>query len=351
MTKLFKIILRPFSILYGITLEIRNFLFQAAILNTHRFPIPILCVGNITVGGTGKTPHTECIIEALRQRFRVACLSRGYKRKTSGFVLATPQSTAFDIGDEPLQIQTKFPDIIVACDADRVRGIRKLLAMPQPPEVIVLDDAFQHRYVQADKNIVLIDYNQPVTDDCLLPAGRLRERTTALKRADYLIVTKCPRDISPIERRLFYKYLKIKPYQQLFFSTIKYGDITSLFPGQTQIHPDKTSAILCLTGIAHPELYLEHLKTFTLKVTELRYPDHHHFTPKDIQQIADAFHTIGNEEKYIFTTEKDAARLRSCELPDEIKQHIYYIPVIPEFLKTENQFLNEITEYVRKNKK
>ncbi len=345
------ILLLPFSFLYGIGVGIRNFLFQTSILKSQRFAIPILCVGNITVGGTGKTPHTELIIETLRHRFRVACLSRGYKRNTSGFIMATPESTASDIGDEPLQIHKKFPDIMVACDSKRVRGIEKLLALPNPPQVIILDDAFQHRYVQADKNIVLIDFNHPVTEDSLLPAGRLREGVNALKRADYLIVTKCPQQMNPIDLRICYKRLKIKPYQQLFFTSIGYGEITPIFKEQPTISPSKSSSILCLTGIAQPAPYVEYLQRFTSNISTLEYPDHHHFTSKDIQHITNRFQAIDNEEKYIFTTEKDAARLCDCALPEELKQHIYYIPVVPEFLKDKDLFINEIFEYVRKNQK
>ena len=209
-----KALLCIFSVLYGFGVGVRNLLFDLGILKSRRFAIPILCIGNITVGGTGKTPHTELLIDALRHKFRVACLSRGYKRKTSGFRLADERSTAGDIGDEPLQIHKKFPDILVACDADRVHGIEKLMALAEPPQVILLDDAFQHRYVQADKNIVLVDYSRPVMEDHLLPWGRLREGVHALKRADFLIVTKCPPDLSPIDQRIWSKHLDIKPYQQ-----------------------------------------------------------------------------------------------------------------------------------------
>lgn len=346
-----KLFLLPFSLLYGLATGTRNFMFHIGILKSARFPIPVLCVGNITVGGTGKTPHTELLIAELKKKFRVACLSRGYKRKTSGFILADDRSTAREIGDEPMQIKHKFPDITVACDSKRVRGIEKLLASEQPPEVIVLDDAFQHRYVQADKNILLVDYNRPVFEDCLLPAGRLRESTKALKRADYIIVTKCPATLQPIERRIWSKHLKIKPYQQLFFTTLSYGPIRELSSQAEDIHPGPGSSILCVTGIARPAPYVEYLKTFTPAVQELHYPDHHAFTPKDIRQIGQAFEEIENKEKYIFTTEKDAARLRSCNLPEELKSRIYYIPVVPVFIHNEELFLNEISEYVRKNKK
>ena len=166
------LILWPLSVLYGIGVSIRNRLFNLGILKIHEFDIPIICVGNITVGGTGKTPHTESLINELKNDYRVACLSRGYKRKTSGFVLATETSTANDIGDEPMQIKNKFPEIIVAVDADRVRGIKKLMQLPEKPEVIILDDGFQHRYVKADINIMLIDYNRPIYEDHLLPLGQ-----------------------------------------------------------------------------------------------------------------------------------------------------------------------------------
>lgn len=346
-----KVLLLPLSIIYGGVVGIRNFLFHIGILKSRRFSVPVLCVGNITVGGTGKTPHTELIIAELRKNFRVACLSRGYKRKTSGFILSDEKSTAREIGDEPMQIKNKFPDILVACDSNRVRGIEKLQALPQPPEVVVLDDAFQHRYVQADKNIILVDYNRPVYDDCLLPAGRLRENTGSLKRADYIIVTKCPSNLQPIERRILSKHLKIKPYQHLFFTKLGYGPITSLSSKAEQITLQPDSHILCLTGIAQPGPYVKHLKTYTSHITELRYSDHHHFTKKDIQHIERTFQEIKHAEKYIFTTEKDAVRLKNTELPKELKRQIYYIPVVPVFIQDEDLFLNEITEYVRKNQK
>ncbi len=346
-----KVLLLPLSIIYGLVVQTRNFFFHIGILKSRSFSVPVICVGNITVGGTGKTPHTELLIAELKKKFKVACLSRGYKRKTSGFVLAGANSTVRQIGDEPMQIKNKFPDITVACDGNRIRGIEKLLSQNPAPEVIILDDAFQHRYVQADKNIVLVDYNRPVHEDCLLPAGRLREHTSALKRADYIIVTKCPPNLQPIERRILSKHLKIKPYQQLFFTTLKYGNIQGLSSRAIHIQPGKDSGILCITGIARPAPYIEYLKTFTSHVTELHYPDHHNFTKKDIQHIEKTFQEIKHEKKYIFTTEKDAVRLKTCNLTEEVKKRIYYIPVVPVFIKNESSFLNEISEYVRKNQK
>lgn len=346
-----KVLLLPFSIIYGSVIEIRNLLFHLGILKSRTFKVPVICVGNITVGGTGKTPHTEMLIAELKKKFKVACLSRGYKRKTSGFILADAGSTARQIGDEPLQIKNKFPDITVACDGNRIRGIEKLLGQNPAPEVIILDDAFQHRYVQADKNIVLVDYNRPIHEDCLLPAGRLREPISALKRADYIIVTKCPQNLQPIERRILSKHLRIKPYQQLFFTTLKYGAIRGLFAQTPRTEPREDAGILCITGIAQPAPYIQYLKTFSPHITELRYPDHHHFTQKDILHIEKTFREMKHEKKYIFTTEKDAVRLQACDLPKDLKHRIYYIPVEPVFIKDDGIFLNEISEYVRKNQK
>ena len=344
-----KLLLLPFSALYGFIVGLRNLFFDIGLLKAKSFKVPIICVGNITVGGTGKTPHTELLISELKKKFRVACLSRGYKRKSSGFILADPTSTAEQIGDEPFQIHSKFPDILVACDSNRVRGIEKLLAQEQPPEVIVLDDAFQHRYVQADKNIVLVDYNRPVFRDHLLPTGRLREPVNSLKRADYIIVTKCPQSLQPIERRVLFNQLELKPYQNLYFTQLGYGQIYNLSDTKTNLTFDADSAILCVTGIAQPQPYVTHLQTLTPHITSLHYPDHHFFTKKDIQHITKTFQEINHEKKYIFTTEKDAARLKTCELPPEISEHIFYIPVVPVFLRDGELFLTDISEYVRKN--
>ena len=346
-----KLLLLPFSLIYGLAVGTRNILFNMGVLKSKSFDTPVICVGNITVGGTGKTPHTELIIRELKKKFHIACLSRGYKRKTTGFILADKQSTAQTIGDEPMQIKNKFPDILVACDGNRVRGIHQLLNLQSPPEVIVLDDAFQHRYVQAGKNILLVDYNRPVHKDHLLPFGRLRENTNALKRADYIIVTKCPANLQPIERRLLYKHLKIKPYQQLYFTILGYGEIKSLSQNTIAELPTPESRILCITGIATPKPYIEHLETFTKNITHIAFSDHHHFSKKDIKQIEQAFQKMKGANKYIFTTEKDAVRLQTYDLPKSIRKSIYYIPIIPIFLQNGESFLNEISEYVRKNKK
>lgn len=340
----------PLSLFYGLGVSVRNRLFNLDILKTHEFDVPIICVGNITVGGTGKTPHTESLIDALQNECRVACLSRGYKRKTSGFVLANENSTANDIGDEPMQIKSKYPNIIVAVDANRVRGIKKLMQLPEKPDVIILDDGFQHRYVKADINIMLIDYNRPIYEDCLLPLGRLRESQGAKDRANYVIVTKCPPNISPIEKRIILKHLNLKAYQQLLFSTMKYGEITP-FDGVSHcpLHPN--GAILCVTGIAQPTPYLEHLKNATKQISHIAFPDHYNYRNADIQRIIQEYNKIDNPNKCIFTTEKDAVRLTLCNIPEDIKQQIFYIPIQPEYLTPRDQLIKNIYDYVRQDKR
>lgn len=342
--------LGPLSVLYGLGVDIRNRLFNLGILETHEFDVPIICVGNITVGGTGKTPHTEALINVLKNDYRVACLSRGYKRKTSGFVLANENSTANDIGDEPMQIKTKFPDITVAVDADRVRGIKKLMQLTEKPEVIVLDDGFQHRYVKADINIMLVDYNRPIYEDHLLPLGRLRESQKAKDRANYIIVTKCPPNISPIEKRIISKHLNLRAYQQLLFTTMKYGDILPLDgSGHCPITPK--GSILCVTGIAQPAPYVEHLKKYSEQIKHIAFPDHHNYSDPDVQRILQEYSQINNPNKCIFTTEKDVVRLKLCNIPEDIRQQIFYIPIEPEFLTPKDQLIKNIYDYVRQDKR
>ena len=344
------LVLWPLSILYGLGVSIRNRLFNLGLLESKEFDVPIICIGNITIGGTGKTPHTESIINVLQKDHRVACLSRGYKRKTSGYILATENSTADEIGDEPKQIKNKFPDITVAVDADRVRGVKKLQQLPNPPDIIILDDGFQHRYVKADINILLIDYNRPIYKDHLLPLGRLREHHSALERANYVIITKCPSNITPIEKRIIYKNLKLKAYQELLFTTMKYGDITPL-DGKSKYLKNNNSVVLCVTGIAQPGPYQEHLKTLFGQVSFLTFPDHHRFTNNDIQKIIQEFNKMDQPDKYIFTTEKDATRLVSYEFPDEIRERMFYIPIEPEFLTSKDQLIKNIHNDAKQNKR
>ena len=315
----FNKLLTPFSFLYGIGVRFRNQLFDWKVLRTERYDLPIICVGNLTVGGTGKTPHTEYIIRLIKDRYRVAVLSRGYKRKTSGFLLADQRSTSKDIGDEPYQMKRKFPDILVAVDADRRRGIRNLLALPENkrPEVIVLDDAFQHRYVAPTLNILLTDCHRLYTQDKLLPAGRLREPMDGARRADVIIVTKCESCIQPIDFRIIEEDIHLSAYQELYFSRILYGELEPVFSGKAPKRTLKGWPLLQRFSLVfrmirhprHPSRKRESIN-HTEHVTSLIFPDHHAFDRHDIQKIQTAFKRLTSTSKLIIITEKDAARLR-----------------------------------------
>lgn len=351
--------LYPISFLYGIGVSFRNRLFDWGILRSKSFDVPIICIGNIAAGGTGKTPHTEYLIKLLQDEATIAMLSRGYKRHTKGYVLATPQDTAQTIGDEPYQVKTKFPNIHVAVDEDRCRGIEQLCKIKSPEvEVVLLDDAFQHRYVQVGINILLTDYYRLFCDDALLPAGRLRESAQAKHRATIVVVTKCPPDIKPIDYNIIAKRLDLYPYQQLFFSSFKYGSLQPVFPawGASQRELStlaKEEKILLLTGIASPIALVNELERYTSQIDLLTFDDHHEFSKKDIKLLKERFDKLGDDPKIIITTEKDATRLiNHPTMDDELKRHIYALPIEVEILQNQQDMFNQqITGYVRKNKR
>lgn len=330
----------------------RNACFNTGILKETSFDLPVICIGNITVGGTGKTPHTEMLLRFLLPHHRVAVLSRGYKRKSRGFHLATKQSSMHDIGDEPWQIKQKFPDAIVAVDANRRHGIHCLLEndATKDVDVILLDDAYQHRYVKAGLNILLTDYHRLITDDEILPAGRLREPIIAKERAHIVIVSKCPAKMTPMDYRVIREALALKPYQQLFFSTFHYGKLYRLFadtPGQAEELTADTHVLL-LTGIALPMQMMMDLKRITRHITPLAFADHHEFTNNDLQTIEEAFTAMQGNKRLIVTTEKDAARLRLVQnLSPIVRRHIYVLPIKVAFLRGEQAlFENAIRSFV-----
>lgn len=348
-------ILSPITFLYGIVIGLRNKFFDWKILKSEEFDIPIISVGNLTVGGTGKTPHTEYLIELLKKEYRVALLSRGYKRKSSGYRLATEDCTSREIGDEPYQIKQKFPNIHVAVDENRRRGIHHLCEdkISQDTEVILLDDAFQHRYVTPGINIVLTDYNRPIHEDALLPTGMLREPSSSIHRAQIVIVTKCPSDIKPIDFRIATKNLDLRPYQRLYFTTLAYSNLTKLFdPTSSKPLSAITSDthILLVTGIASATSLLEKLREYTEQITHMRYGDHHHYTRSELSDISKRFSDIKATDKLIITTEKDAARLINHELDDTFKDSLYVLPIRVKFLQNQEESFNKyITDYVNKN--
>lgn len=351
--------LYPISFLYGIGVRIRNSLFNWNILKSKTFKLPIICIGNLTVGGTGKTPHTEYILSLLQKDYHSAVLSRGYKRKTKGYILASSASTAQDIGDEPYQIKQKFPNTAVAVDANRCRGISELIKLDKPQiDVILLDDAYQHRYVNAGLNILLTDYNRLICDDKLLPAGYLREPIHEKNRANIVIVTKCPHDIKPIDYNIIGKRLDLYPFQKLYFSTLKYGQLYPIFETENteQIKLENISTfdnVLLLTGIANPKYLIEEITKHTDKFSCLSYKDHHQFTENDIKNIEHKFNAIAGEEKIIITTEKDAMRLiHNPHLSDKVKAKLYIIPIEIEILQDkQTDFNKNILDYVREDKR
>jgi len=347
--------LLPLSYLYGAGVAIRNALFDTGILESRSYKIPIIDVGNLSVGGTGKTPHTEYLIHLLSPKYKVAVLSRGYKRKSKGYILATTQSTVEEIGDEPWLFKQKHPDVYVAVDKDRRRGIKHLCLdeATKDVEVILLDDAYQHRYVKPGINILLVDYHRMITDDRLLPAGRLREPKEAKSRANIVIVTKCPHDIKPMGFRVIQKALNLMPYQKLYFSTFRYGRLIPLRRDTEERELNKirsNESVLLLTSIASPEQMLLDLRRHVSKITPLAFPDHHYYTPDDVQEIQRRLSDLP-EPRMIITTEKDATRLCRVEgLTDEIKHALYILPIEVEFIRNEqSNFNDKITGYVLKN--
>ena len=347
--------LRPLSWLYGCGVGFRNFLFDVGILKSRAFTVPVISVGNITVGGTGKTPHVEHLVRLLKDRFHVAVLSRGYKRKSKGFVKASATSTALDIGDEPYQMKEKFGDIVVAVDKNRVHGIETLTAPSSEVDVVVLDDAFQHRYVKPGINILLVDYHRLIIYDTLLPAGRLREPLSGKNRADIVIVTKCPRELKPMDYRVITKAMDLYPYQHLYFTSLQYDGLKPLFSRPDRATLRRLDAlqdvhVLLLTGIASPRQMVEDLSPTTASLTPLSFPDHHFYTQKDVQRINDAFAALPMP-RCIVTTEKDAARIAGIEgLSDDVRGHAYVLPIKVEFmLNQESSFNENIISYVRTN--
>lgn len=344
--------LLPLSWLYGFGVGLRNRLFDLGLLPQQEFSIPVIDVGNITVGGSGKTPHVEYLVRLLRDKMKVAVLSRGYKRKSRGYVLASSDTPMHDIGDEPFQMKRKFPDIYVAVDKNRRKGISHLTNNEATCDVdiILLDDAYQHRYVKPGINILLVDYHRLIIYDKLLPAGRLREPMKGKNRADIVIVTKCPKDLKPMEFRVLTKALNLYPYQGLFFTCIDYDELQPVF-NKTQSLPNMSSAnVLLLTGIASPRQMELDLKNRCRSITPLSFGDHHQFNDRDAARISEAFARLP-EPRIIITTEKDASRLEATPaLTSEVRQALYVLPIRIRFmLDQEEHFNHKIISYVRKN--
>ncbi|MNQ08348.1 Tetraacyldisaccharide 4'-kinase [compost metagenome] len=331
-------ILFPFAILYGFITSIRNFLFDKGILKSTSFDIPVIAVGNLSVGGTGKTPQIEYLIRLLSDKYKVATLSRGYKRKSEGFVLADENSNAEILGDEPFQFYQKFPDVMVAVDANRTNGIQQLLSQNEKPEIILLDDAYQHRKVKAGFYILLTSYGDLYSDDFMLPTGNLRESRSGAERASIVVVTKCPKILTEEEQTEIRLKLKLKTGQQVFFTFIDYDIFIYSKNEKMTIGEIKSESKLLLAGIAKPKPFFDYLKNESDDC--LTFPDHHHFSDADLVAIRNK----ANGRK-IITTEKDYVRLKDSELLEQL----YYLPIKSSFINHQQNFDATILEYIKKN--
>ena len=352
-----KFILIPVSFLYGFLISLRNLCYDKKIFKSRTFSLPVINVGNLTMGGTGKTPHIEYLVRLMKEKFRVATLSRGYGRKTKGYMLVSNPSSTSMVGDEPMQYHLKFPDITVSVGEDRVAAIENLVRLMPKPEVILMDDAFQHRAVKPGLNILLIEHDSVMKKNYPLPSGTLREWKRGMKRADIIIVSKCPEILVPIERKRLAEHIVLQPHQKLFFSFFRYGDIVRLNNRQgsmlmgTNYYFEKRFTILLVTGIANPSGIAEFLKRKTDKLETIFFRDHHEFTVDDMRSITESFNNIANANKIIVTTEKDAMRLRNPELEESTRGlPVFYLPVEVMFHhQDKDQFDNLVLNYVRQN--
>src|SRR5690554_2831027 len=348
--------LQPLSWLYGIGVNLRNALFDRKILKQHTFNIPVICVGNLTVGGTGKTPHIEYLVRLLSPDYKVAVLSRGYKRKSKGFLIVDTDSKVSDVGDEPLQIKQKFPEILVVVDKNRVSAIEKILSIEKEerPDVILLDHGFQHRHVQPSLSILFVDSNRPVYEDFLLPAGSLREPLKGKERASVVVVTKCNPDMQPIDFRIHTNGLNLYAFQELYFTSVNYGMVKPVFPDYQEerfvMDNLRKKHVFLITGIATPQPLVDKLEHKTYNLYTKFFPDHHPFTEEDVASIRELIQSVDDDDKIILTTEKDAVRLRALpSLDEELKKMLYYIPIRIAFTdeKEKESFNNKIIEHVR----
>jgi len=327
-----RIPLIPFSLLYLAIVTTRNVLYDLGFFSSKTFSVPVICVGNLTTGGTGKTPHVEFLVNFLKSRFNLAVLSRGYLRKSKGFILSDMNSTVSEIGDEPKQMKMSYPDVVFAVDRDRAHGIEKL-TNHNKANLVILDDGFQHRKVTPKISIVLIDFNKPLFNDFILPLGNLREHKSGISRAKVIIVSKCPPNINDEEKQFFIKKLKLKSEIRIFFSSFEYKGFVSLENNANKVIPlhdfrQKFNNVVLVTGIANPNPLKEYLSdNFTIS-SHLQYTDHYRFKAADLKIFMNKMKSSQENQKVIVTTQKDAVRLlETLGMTDELRKMIYYIPI------------------------
>jgi len=329
---LIRILLLPFSLLYGLGISIRDFLYRQKILLSVKFDLPVISVGNLTVGGAGKTPHIEYIIRLLRPYLNVATLSRGYRRKTQGHQNVQYWSRADQVGDEPLMFKRKYPDVFASVNENRALGIPELLQHAPTTQVVLLDDAFQHRGVTPGLNLLLTEFRRPFTRDWLLPSGRLREWRSAYRRADIIVVTKCPSDLHDDERKKLLSEIKPFPHQQVFFSSYRYLRPYYLFNGNYFVDLQEDMSVLLVSAIANSDYLREWVEAKVSTVRNREFEDHHYFEEGDLNDIERDFNHLPGSKKIILTTEKDAVRLELLrEQIIEKKLPVMVLPVEVEF--------------------
>lgn len=355
--KIYEIALFPLSLLYGTVVWIRNFLFDRGVLPSTDFSLPVISIGNLSAGGTGKTPHAEYIIRLLLPYYRIAVLSRGYKRRTKGFILADSSDNAATIGDEPAQMMQKFPGITVAVDARRVNGVNEILRRVPETEVIILDDAFQHRWITPGLSIIITPFNRLFTRDRLLPAGRLREPASGSRRADIILISSTPATTRPMDKRVILQETTLRSHQNIWFTSVVYGSLHNIHTceeaGLTLDDlREMQSEILLVTGIANPNGIMEYIKSYSPAVTHVSFRDHHSYRENDIERIKDELSGLNPSNRCIITTEKDSVRLRlTASLREHFGDNFYYLPITVTLADNERkEFDNYIKEYVEKNR-
>ena len=348
--KSFRILLLPFALVYWLMISIRNWLYNKNILDVSSFGLPLICVGNLSVGGTGKSPMVEYIVNRLKDKYKVATLSRGYKRKTKGYTLANENSTALEIGDEPMQFYLKFPEVPVAVGEERIEAIPELLHDRPETQAIILDDAFQHRAIRAGLNILLTDYNNLFTRDFYLPTGDLRDLKSSYKRAEIIIITKCKPGLTEEERKKIIREIDPLPGQPVFFTAIEYGAAYHIKTKEIAAITEKKEVLL-VTGIASPRPLKKFVEEQSKVYYLMQYPDHHIFTIDDLKDIRKRFENIMADNKMILTTEKDAVRLIKFNT-DITGLPLYVLPVRHHFLFGEGEWFDELVEgFIKEFKK
>ena len=343
------ILLLPISFLYHFILSIRHKLYDWHLLKSKRFEQPVICVGNLALGGTGKTPHVEYLIDLLSEQYRVCVVSRGYGRKTKGFQLALENNSAETIGDEPMQYFSKFKDLLVAVDENRNRAIELMDTMDRPPELYLLDDAFQHLSTQAGLNILLTAYEKLYCEDFLLPAGTLRDIRKAAKRADLIVVSKSPKDLDAEQEDAVVAKLKPLSHQKVFFSSLEYEPLDPLNDAAEKLSPENAEGVLLFCGIARPKPLIDELSSRYQHLETVTYNDHHAFTESDIKTLINRFEQLPWERKIMVTTEKDYARLINSPYLCQFELVPLFAVPIRVNIHQEEKFNKEILDYVRKD--